>query len=188
MIKIPKALKNTIFTYQQALACGLDMNSLRVLVRQEDVEQLARGIYRMAGQDYNEVDQFKVATLLIGEPSAVCLISALAHYDLTDVITRKIWIMVPHSKRSRRPELKLHRVRSPDWKIGIVKHKGYNITGIERTLVDALYYQRIVGTTIGIEALRRAVRNKKTTLSKVMDMADQLKVLHRILPYIEAMA
>lgn len=75
--------------------------------------------------------------------------------------------MVPHSKRSRHSELKLHRVRSPEWKVGIIKQKGYNITSIERTVVDTIHYRRIVGSTID-----------KTTLSKVMGIADQLKVLH----------
>jgi len=132
--------------------------------------------------------QFEVATIIAGKPSAICLISALFHYGLTDVVPKKTWIMVPNEKRSRNRELKLHRARTPDWNIGIVKHKGYSVTSVERTIVEAICYRHKLGSTIGVEALRKSVQSQKTNLSKVMDMAKKLGVLPRLIPYIEALA
>ena len=43
-----------------------------------------------------------------------------------------------------------------------------------------------MGTNVAVEALRAAIAQKKTTLSKVLDMANQLKAADRIRPYIEA--
>lgn len=188
MRKIPKELKKGPFTYRQAASCGLNLRSFRNLVADGAIEQVARGVYLPAGYDYSDEEQFKVATLIVGEPSAICMISALSSYELTDVIPKKTWIMVPASKRSRYTELKLHRARRPQWDIGIEKRDGYRITSIERTIVEALCARTKLGAQVGVVALRKAVQSKKTTLSKVMDMAKRLEVLHRVLPYVEAMS
>jgi predicted transcriptional regulator of viral defense system len=188
MSKIPAALKKAPFTYRQAKAYGLDQRSLQELVASGVFEQVVRGIYRPAKTDYNEEDQYKVATLLVGEPSSICLVSALAHYGLSDVIPKKTWVMVPHTKRSNYNDLKLQRSRTPDWSIGIEKHNGYSITTIERTIVEAICNRSKIGTQVAVEALRKAVQFKKTNLSKIMSMAKQLDVLHRVLPYIEALS
>jgi len=188
MKKLPRSLQKTFFTTKKAKTHGLDGHALRALVNAGVLEQPARGIYRVAGSDYDEEAQFEVATMIAGRPSAICLISALFHYGLTDVVPKKTWIMVPNEKRSRSRELKLHRTRTPDWNIGIVKHKSYSITSVERTIVEAICYRHKLGSTIGVEALRKSVQNQKITLGKVMDMAKKLGVLPRLIPYIEALA
>ncbi len=188
MQKIPKPLKKSPFTYRQAMDQGLTQRALQYLVESGDLEHVSRGIYRTAGQDYSEEDQYRAATLLMGAPSAICLISALSHYGVTDLIPKKTWIVVPHTKRSQHRELKLQRSRSPEWDIGIESRQGYNITSLERTLVEAICYRNKIGTSTAINALRKAVSSKKTSLSKIMAMAKQLSVLHRVLPYIETLA
>jgi predicted transcriptional regulator of viral defense system len=116
------------------------------------------------------------------------LISALFQYGLTDTIPKKTWIMVPAIKRSQHSILKLQRIKDPRWNTGIVEQNGYCITSIERTVVEALCARNRIGTQIAIEALRKAVNSKKTSLAKIMSMAKQLDVIHRILPYIEALS
>jgi len=82
----------------------------------------------------------------------------------------------------------LQRSRSPKWDIGIESRQGYSITNLERTIVEALIYRNKIGTSTAIDALRKSVSSKKTSLSKIMAMAKQMSVLHRVLPYIEALA
>jgi hypothetical protein len=74
------------------------------------------------------------------------------------------------------------------WEIGIVKERGYRITSLERTLVDCLIYHRLVGMQTFTDAVKRAVQQKKTTPGKVLDMAIQLGVGHRLRPYLEILA
>ena len=188
MWKLLENLANKPFTPLQAEEKGLTRHQLRALVSEGSVEQLARGIYRVAQADISEEDQFRVASLRVGKPSAVCLVSALAHYHLTDTIPKKTWIMVPISKRTTARDLKVFRTRNPDWEIGVEERDGYAITSLERTIVDCLTYRARVGARIGIEGLRRAIENKVTTLGKIMDMAVKLKSDHRIRPYIEALS
>jgi len=80
------------------------------------------------------------------------------------------------------------RQSDPQWAIGIEKRNGYAITSVERTVVESFCYKNMIGSTVPIESLREAVRKKMTTPSKVLDMAKKMGVVHRVLPYLEAMA
>lgn len=188
MNKIPAKLRESPFTLNQAENLGLSRYSLKKLVAEGTIELIARGVYRATHEDISEEDQFRIATLRVGTPSAICLVSALSFYGLVDSIPKRTWIMVPVSKRTKYSDLKLLRTRNPNWLIGIEKHQGYAITALERSVVDVLCARTRVGTQIGIEALRKAVQSKKTTLGKLMDMAVKLDVSHRVRPYIEALA
>lgn len=188
MTKLPKALQKGPFTYQQALAAGLSFGTLRGLVANEKCYAVTRGIYMPINIDYNEENQFKVATLIIGGPSAICLLSALSVYGLTDQIPRQTWVIVPKSKRTREISLKILRKADPQWNIGIHKKNGYSITSIERTIVEAFFYKRMLGSNVAIEALRKAIKGNLTTPSKVLDLSKKLGTVRSILPYVEAMA
>jgi predicted transcriptional regulator of viral defense system len=188
MGNLPPKLQKSPFTLRQAKEQGLSYYDLGKLVSNGRAEQVARGIYRAAGSDIDDEEQYRIATLRVGTPSAICLLSALSRYNLTDIIAKKTWIMVPVQKRTSDRTLKLFRSRNPNWKIGIRKEARYTITTIERTLVDCLSQRSRLGINTSISALRKALETKKTTLGKVIDMAKELGVLHRILPYIEALS
>lgn len=188
MSQLPSELREKPFTLSQAAKHGLSRYGLGKLVSEGIVELVARGVYRSSKSDLSEEDQCRVATLRVGSPSAICLVSALSHYGLTDTIPRKTWIMVPDSKRTIYADLKLLRTRNPKWRVGIEKRDGYSITTLERTIVDALCARARIGSQFGTAALRTAVQSKKTTLGKIMDTAKLLNVVHRIRPYIEALS
>lgn len=188
MKAIPKTLTNRPFTAKEAKSLGLSAYYLNRYVSDGSIEQVSRGVYRLASLDLSEEDLFKIATAKVGRPSAICLISALSLYHLTDAIPKKTWISVSHEKRSSDRSLKVLRLRNPNWKIGIELHDGYSVTSMERTIVECFMYRRIVSTTIAINALKVALKTKKTTLGKVTDMAKKLNYLSYIVPYIEALS
>ena len=187
-IKLPKQLRKHLFSVKKAEEVGLSRRALQSLYESGQIERVARGVYQSVNAEFSNEDQLNAATLRMGYPSAICLISALVQYNLTDAIPRKVWIMVPVSKRTAHKDLKLLRTRSPRWEIGIIKENGYRITSLERTLVDCLIYRRLVGLQTFIDALKRSIQQKKTTPVKILDMAIQLKVGHRLRPYLEVLA
>ena len=188
MVEIPPKLREKPFSLNQAIKQGVSRYGLNKLLAKGIVELVVRGVYRVIQDDYSEEDQYRIATLRVDTPSAICLVSALSHYGLTDAIPKKTWIMVPASKRTNQADFKLLRTRNPHWNVGIEKRDGYSITTLERTIVDVLCARARIGTQIGTEALLKAIQSKETTLGKIMDMAVKLKVDHRIRPYIEALA
>ncbi len=188
LLKLPQSLKSYPFSFREAKDVGFTFYELKKLIQAGVIEQVARGIYRVPQPDYSEEDQFRVATLQVGSPSAICLVSALSFYGITDVIAKRVWLLVPNSKRIKAKDVRLIRARDPLWDVEITQHVGYCVTSLERTLAESLVYSRMIGGQTGIQSLKQAIQEKKTSLSKVFDVAVKLKVNHRILPYIEALA
>lgn len=159
------------------------------MLKEGVLERVSRGVYQVGDiEEESEENQYRVATIRCGLPSCICLLSALEHYKVTDQIPKKTWVLVPDSKRIRSYNLKLVRSRNPQWEIGVRKEKGYWITTLVRTLVDCLIYKRMIGPQIAIDAIKKAVVQKKVKLGDVYDMAKKMGVAHRIHSYIEALS
>ena len=188
MKSLPKSLASRPFTYQQALKKGLNQYALNCLLEQGTIERVARGVYQNIGEDLSDEVLFCRATKLVGSQSAICLLSALSYYQLTDLIPKQIWLMVPDSKRTTSTSVKLFRTRRPKWNTGIEKHCGYNITSLERTIVDSLTNKSVISKRVGLDALKLAVKEKKTSLNKIIKISIALEVKHLIFPYIEALS
>ena len=177
------------FSAQEALSLGLSKAALTRMVKAGHLDRLSRGVYQMSGRDDETgEDRYRIATLRCGTPSAVCLLSALEHYHVTDQITKQVWVLVPEPKRIASKELKLVRSRNPQWDIGVRKMKQYWITTLERTLIDCLVYRRLIGSQVALEAIKQALTEKKVKLGDLYDMAKKVGVEHRVRPYIEALA
>lgn len=166
---------------------GISRNKIKALVEQEQLLRIGRGVYQLASIDLDDESQYRAATKRIKGKSAVCLISALAYYNLIDEIPKQTWLLVNTNQRSYQKDIRLFRSHKPRWNIGIEIADGYQISNIERTIVDAIGYQHRLGN-IGIEALKKALREKLTSANKVMEMATRLKVVDKILPYLQALS
>lgn len=187
MKSVPKNLLKQPFSTQEAVKCGLSKATLVRMVKSGVLDRISLGVYQVSERNgYDRESLYQVATLRCGLPSAICLLSALEHYNLTDEISRHTWILVSASKRIASSSLKLVRSRNPHWEVGIKKRNGYWITSIERTLVDCILSMRKIGSQIALSALKRALSEKKVKLGRIMDIAKQMGVEKRILPYIQA--
>lgn len=174
------------FSYQEALQRGLSRRTLQRLLKEERIERIERGLYRAVGEEVGE-DAFRAATALVGEPSAICLLSALSEYNLTDIIPRNTWVMVPAPKRSTSARLRLVRKRTPHWNVGVVRKTGYSITSVERTIVDTMLSVE-PGLDEGLAALKKALRQKLTSPARIAETAQKLGVYERLLPYLRALS
>lgn len=180
---------NIPFSANDIRGLGVTESQLKSLLADEQVLRLSRGVYVLPGLDLNDEALFRAASMRIDGPSAVCLLSALAFYGLTDQIPKKVWLLVPEHKHTAHKDIRLLRRHKPQWKVGIVHVAGgYKITSVERSIVDALVFKRIIGVNIGISALKMALAQKKTTLDKILKMAKELHVDHQIINYLEAFA
>ena len=61
------------------------------------------------------------------------------------------------------------------------------IYGVAKTVADCFKHRRHVGEDVAIEALRDALRQRKTTPSELMKYAAIDRVAERMEPYIKAM-
>jgi predicted transcriptional regulator of viral defense system len=185
---LPKPLQGKPFTYNEACHQGLTQYAIRKLLDAGEIERLERGLYRSVDEDLSDEELYRLAIKRVGKPAVVCLLSALSYYELTDTIPKQVWLMVPKEKRVKSSSIKLYRARDPQWKIGVVSKDGYSITSLERTIIDALTLKALVSPRFGVDALKTAISSKKTSTNKILQIATDFGVKHRVLPYIEALS
>lgn len=185
---LPTELLKRPFSLAEALSYGLSKSYLTRMVKAGLLERLGRGVYQVSSADPEKREElYHIATLRCGTPSAICLLSALDHYHLTDQIPKRTWMLVPASKRVRASDLKLIRSRNPHWKIGIRKTRQYWITTLDRTLIDCIVYMRLIGSQVALSALKLAIGQNKTKPGTLYDLAKKMKVAHRIRPYVQVL-
>src|SRR3989338_6165258 len=117
--------------------------------------RVGKGIYADP-QDLEGLEgDFYRATLLCGKPSLICLLSALKFHGLSEQVFGGTWILLPYnSYLPRKKVLRAVRSRRPFCKTGIISTPKFKITNIEKTIVDCFRYQRLVGVSTAIEALK----------------------------------
>jgi predicted transcriptional regulator of viral defense system len=186
--KILANFKGQPFRLKESREAGIPRSVIRGWLDDDIIERVAHGTYKSTNEEYDVETSYIEATAIVGKPSAVCLLSALEFYNLTDQIPKKTWVMVPADKKTTNSKIRLLRSRSPLWKIGIVKETGYQVTSIERTLVDCLLHRKLLGSSVVMEAIKEALNTKKTHLADIIKIAKKMKVYHRIELIIEALA
>lgn len=188
MKKLPVKLAKKPFFYHEAVETGLNKYDLNQLMQNGEIERVAHGLYAPVDYDSTQQEaQYRLASQRCGEPSAICLLSALDYYQLTEEIPSKVWVLVPDEKRVQSNELRLIRSRQPNWNVGIEKKSGYWVTSIERTLIECVRYKHVVGTQVAITAIKQALQKKKVKLGALYEMAKKMKLEKKIQPYIEAL-
>lgn len=181
--KLPK----DVFTLQEANMAGVSKYYLSKMIDEERINELRRGVYQRneGNRDDEDIQEtsFKVATAKLKEKSAICLWSALSYYDITEQLPSLIWAIVPYPYDSK--YVRPIRLKEPRWDIGIVEHDGFSITSIERTLIECFLNPKYVAVSEAFASLKSALKDKKTSMKKLLSTAEALGVKDRIYPFIE---
>ena len=181
-------LKKPFFTIQEAKKLGITPSLLYHYFKSGRLKRLSRGVYQ--GIDYkSRTGNFQWEDLIEAVQSVpggvICLISALALYNITDEIPRQHWIAVSH-KTSMKRERMIKIVRLRDIELGKTE---ITLEGVrlpifdrERTIVDAF---RLLSYETAIKALKMALSSQATPridLRKLEKYARKLRF--NITPYL----
>lgn len=177
----------------EAIRLGIHPATLYSLREDGEIEQIGRGLYRLANAPLTNPDWTTIAAQI---PQAViCLVSALFHHELTTQIPHVVDIAIP--SHSRVPKLKSPPIRifwfaEPSYNSGveIVHTDGLlmRIYSAEKTIADCFKYRNKIGLDIAVEALRTYRERTKRTNIKMLLQYAEINRVHRIIrPYLEAM-
>lgn len=180
-------LNQPSFTSKQARDIGIPTAVLSYYVKAEKLKRIRRGVYQAS--DYQNSETFRWADLIEAVHSinggVVCLISALAVYDLTEEIPRQHWIGIRH-ETSARSDHQIKIVRFRDLNLGKIEMElegvYISIFDRERTIVDAF---RLLSRETAIKALKSAITQggkNRIDLIKLEAYAEALQV--NIAPYL----
>ncbi len=175
-------------------AASIPLVYLKRLTDAGDLVRLGRGLYQdpeRVGEDIAH-DLAEAARLVPN--GVVSLVSALRHHELTTQLPHAVWMTIPHKARTpnvQSPRIEIVRATGEVLTAGVehVRVEGVDVPiySVAKTVADCFKHRRHVGEDVAIEALRDALRQRKTTASELMKYAAINRVTGRIEPYIKAM-
>lgn len=177
----------------QAVRLGIHPRTLYALRDSGEVVAVGRGLYRLASAPPLTHPEW-VAVALRVPKAVVCLISALAHYEMTTQIPHRVDIALPsHAQVPRTDRLPIRVFWYPDraFQAGIdvitVDQVSVRIYSPEKTVADCFKYRHKVGLDVAVEALRNYRRRvRRLPVQKLLEYARICRVERVIRPYLEA--
>ena len=145
------------FTTAQARAAGFSHALLSYHVRAGLFERLCPGVYRLKRFPASPHEDLFVAWLRAGVHAVISHDSALALYDLSDLLPSEIHLTVPLTASRRHPGLRLHTSRLEP--VDGTHFAGLPVTTVARTIADVAasgLSEELIGQAIE-EALRRGL-------------------------------
>src|SRR5213082_3427858 len=176
-----------------ALRLGIHPRSLYALRDSGEVIPVGRGLYRLANAPaLTNPDWIKVGLRI---PRAViCLISALAHYELTTQVPHYVDIALQsHAQVPKVDGVPVRVFWFPPraFEAGVetvtVDRVPIKIYSVEKTIADCFKYRNKIGLDVAIEALRTyRERTPKPNRPKLTKFAEINRVQKIMRPYLEA--
>lgn len=180
-------------TTTEVLELGIHPRTLYALRDGGTLEQLSRGLYRLA--DLPPLSHPDLVVVARRIPQAVvCLVSALAFHGLTTQIPHTVDVALPNRARRPRldhPPLRVFWFSGLAWSEGVEVH-GLDGTGVriyspEKSLADAFKYRRKLGLDIALEALRTYVGRGDLRAEALLRYARICRVEEVMRPYLESL-
>jgi predicted transcriptional regulator of viral defense system len=176
----------------EAVRAGVHRRTLYALRDAGILEQLSRGLYRLAdGPPLGNPDLVTVARRV--PKGVICLISALAFHDLTTQIPHEVYVAVPRESEPPRldyPPIRVFRFGARASAAGIETHEidgtSVRIYSREKTLADCFKYRNKIGIDTAVEALRRYREQGRIDVEVLLRHAQTCRVANVIRPYLEA--
>lgn len=152
------------FTAAQARQAGFSRSLLSYHLGTGRFERIRPRVYRLVQFPASPHEDLYVAWLQAGPDAVISHDSALALYDLSDLLPDQIHVTVPRTASRRRQGLRLHTKRLDQE--DVTRYEGLPVTTVLRTLTDvaaAGLASEQVRQAI-LEALRRGMVSRESLL------------------------
>lgn len=177
----------------EAIRLGIHPRTLYSMRDSGRLEQLSRGLYRLAGMV--PVGNPDLVTVALKVPKGViCLLSALAYHELTTQIPHEVNLALlrgAEPPRLEHPPVRIFWFTDQAFSEGIDVHKvdgvKVRIYCAEKTLADCFKYRNKIGPDTAVEALRSYISRGRPRVDKLMQYARVCRVEKSMRPYLEAL-
>ncbi|QQR89561.1 MAG: type IV toxin-antitoxin system AbiEi family antitoxin domain-containing protein [Myxococcales bacterium] len=166
---------------------------LRRLCDQGILEQVDRGLYRLADAPVSEMGSLVEVAKRVPE-ARICLISALQMHGLGSQLPHAVWIMI--GRQARIPRISYPKIEIV-WASGAAFEHGVEVREIEgvdvrittpaKTVADCFRYRRHVGLEVALEALRDYLKEYRGGIDDLVAAAKADRVYRVMQPYMEAL-
>jgi predicted transcriptional regulator of viral defense system len=182
------------FRVADAVAVGVSRTTLHRLRQRGELSAVGRGVVRLPEAGMGMLSDLAVVSAVVPR-GTICLNSALAFWDLSDEIPRKIHIAVPrgaHRPSIEQPPTKVHVFSADTFEVDRQSartdaEEPFWIYSRERSVVDALRMARWVGQDLALHALRRYMAQPAADAARLAELARELGGSARLQPALEAL-
>ena len=182
-----------ILRMSEAVQAGISRRTLYAMRDEGVLEQLSRGVYRLASLPGLEApDLVAVATRIPN--GVVCLISALAFHDLTTQIPHAVDVAIARGAEKPRidyPPVNVYWFSGEAFASGIetpeIDGKFVRVYGPEKSIADAFKYRNKIGMEVVLEALRNWRARRGSNVERLLEYGRVCRVERVMRPYLEAM-
>ena len=177
----------------EAISRGIHPRTLYRLRDEGELEQLARGLFRLSSlQPVGDPDLAIVAGKV--PEGVVCLLSALAIHELTTQIPHTIHLAISRSSRYpllEYPPIKIYRFSNESFSSGVENYDSggcvIRIFNAEKTIADCFKYRNKLGLDLVLEALKNYKRKSGARFQRILYYSRINRVDKIIRPYLEAL-
>jgi predicted transcriptional regulator of viral defense system len=182
-----------VLRMNEALQAGIHRRMLYSMLEAGLIEQLTRGLYRLA--DLPPLGNPDLVSVSLKIPNGViCLISALAYHEITTQVPHEVYMALERGTEPPRlghPPIRIFWFSGQAFTLGIQTHKIDNVPvriySPEKTITDCFKYRNKIGLDTAIEALKLYRKNKRFKANDLMQIARACRVEKVIRPYLEAL-
>lgn len=175
-------------------ACGIKRSQIARQLEAGRIVRIARGLYALSDRPPSEHEALLIVSQRI--PHGVfCLLTALRIHDLTTQAPFEVWVAIGRKDRAPKldwPTLRVVRFNDALLEAGVETHQvdgtAIRVTNVPRTVVDCFKYRNKIGVDVAVEALRDAVRQRRTTLDEIWSFAALERVSNVMKSYLAAIA
>jgi predicted transcriptional regulator of viral defense system len=183
-----------ILRMSEALEAGINRKTLYSMRDEGVIEQLSRGVYRLASLPGLEAPDLVTVAARIPH-GVVCLLSALAFHDLTTHIPHAVDVAVARGVTKPRvdyPPVRIYWFSPEAFEAGVetpnIDGRKVRVYSTEKSIADAFKYRNKIGLEIALEALRGWLGRRGAKLERLLRHARVLRVERVMRQYLEALA
>jgi predicted transcriptional regulator of viral defense system len=157
------------FTARQAHEVGYSRERLSALTARKQFIRIQRGIYRLSHFPASRFEDLFIAQMRAGPNSIISHDSALAVYDLSDVLPAEIHVIMPRTGSRRRDDIRLHtnNIEIDE----ITKREGLPVTTPSRTIADVI--ANGLGNDLVRQAVEEAIKRGLVNKAQLLEQADR---------------
>jgi predicted transcriptional regulator of viral defense system len=177
----------------EALRFGIHPRTLYAMRDAGVLEQLSRGLYRLADLPPLGAPDLVAVTRKV-PTGVVCLISALAFHDLTTQIPHAVYIALARGTEPPRldyPPVRMFWFTGDAFTEGIETHTLDHISvpvyTPEKTLADCFKYRNKLGLDVALEGLKLYRQRRQMRLDELLRYTRICRVEKVMRPYLEAL-
>ena len=159
------------FSTRQAHKAGYSLERLSDLTTRGQFIRIEQGVYRLTHFPATRFEDLHIASLKTGPASVISHESALAVFELSDILPTAVHVIIPKTGSRRRKGIQFHTSTLEEDEI--TQREGLRVTTVERTIADVtlsgISYQHIQ------QAIQEALRRGLITEKKLRKQAERRK-------------